>query len=547
MSVSIHQTLTVDRAFIEWGDEEASEGTGNESQSTKPYHKFPIDRMWPTLFPYHEPTGFSVCAASKTVGSASSSTTDGNGTASAETTSSATATSMMDGSFQDDSRAHTNLPELLKDLHTRQLLDELQIQELHKDRDQIDGTVEYNQRMDRLVAKLQRQLKAMEQLADDIPPDCEEMAVQVETIAQLARSIGQSVTVKEFLAKALEIRQAIHGPKHPAIARILEEQGDLFNEEGCHKEAKDCCFEALAQYQSLMGPTHAVVGSIYFKMASAISNQGLHCQAFDFFNEALKIKKLHSRSNDAEVADVLETIGSVQIKMGDLDDALCNLQKARRIRRYRQDRLKLATTLKHLFSLFLSKTNYAVAIGYYEEWLVVLGDQYSLMGQSDEAIKFYREALTVRVAVLEGYRGCNDPTSLQTAGIAFREGQTHTAQEMYKEILETGNTQARNTEEKETRFHALLMNCHCSYLQGNTEDARNSLYSAAEVERSDVQFSVETTMREVLFKLVREIKCTSRAARVLERVKWLAWGQGTGTGALRRHSSMFRRGNCEQK
>ena len=363
-----------------------------DSQSMQASFVFPIDRMWPTMFPYHEPTGYSVCGLSR--GETIVTSKLGKDGASSITTSTKNNSILRASTSMevDDAKVSHDMNLQLLDLHTRQLLDEFQVQEVYKSRDQIDGTVEHKRRMDGLERQLMHHKASLEGLLGSCcRPNCREIAENHERIAQLARSIGQSCTVRPHLEKAVELRKDMHGTCNLTVANRLEDLGDFLDEESCHREAIDRYIEALGIYQRVLGPDDVVVGKLYFKLGTCIMHQGYLDQAIDFLQESLKIQKLRSGHDVKETTDVLETIGCVQLKCGNLEEASSNLLEALSKRRSQSNPMKHASTLKHVFNLFLSKQEWQTAIGYFEEWLVVLGDLYSAVGQSDEAVKFYRE------------------------------------------------------------------------------------------------------------------------------------------------------------
>ena len=434
-------------------DDDGSTTIGSHTTTTsrttiEPYHIFPLQRMLPTMFPYHEPTGGSICAMSKnTVDSLptkASQEIDGDHTTPTTSTTTRSLCSFETGTVQSTATHRTTEEEeeesisyvhlegpttsedvalVLQDLHTRQLLDELEIQELYKSRDAIPGTSEYNQRMDVLDQEMKSLMSEQMQMMTSTQ-DTDKTEIQLhEKIAVLAQEIGNTTTAQQALEKSLSMKRRLcngesNNNHHKSeVADALYQLGMLLTEAGDYENAMDRFVEALNLRQQGLGDKHMLVGDTFYSMGCTVRHQGFYNTALDFFEESLAIRQSSSshhhhlgggsshRQQLQQIGDTLETIGCLHAEHGNKEKALACLQQALRIRRQQltgggshtsRNQLWMAATLKHMFNLYREMPqHHALAVDYFEEWLVILGDLYSGLGHTAEMVKCYREGTSL--------------------------------------------------------------------------------------------------------------------------------------------------------
>jgi tetratricopeptide (TPR) repeat protein len=91
-----------------------------------------------------------------------------------------------------------------------------------------------------------------------------------------------------------------------------------------------------------------------------------------------------------EVGDTLNTMGYLQAKRGELDDALNLLWGALRIRKLHEDHVKVSETLKNIGNVHREKQEHELAVECYEECLRIrrteLGDDHEKVADALIAI-----------------------------------------------------------------------------------------------------------------------------------------------------------------
>ena len=380
-------------------EEEEEDHDGSATQDSgplQPYHIFPIESMIPTMFPYYEPTGATVCghSHSHTIDSASQSVVS-------NITKLSIASSTIDVdqlAYQECQTTSNDVALLLEDLHTRMLLDELQARESQKEREEIAGTLEYNERIDRLNLEMKDLIGREKKMPRISAKDCRELVKLHVKIGRLAKSIGNTITAKTAYEYALQIRT---GGDSEAVARILQELGSLLDEIGEYKHAMERFMQALDIRQRILGENNFLVGKTLYSMGCTIMHQGNADQALDFLQESLDIQRLHLGADAKEIGDILETMGCLLVKCDRLDEALALFESVLRIQRHHIDLFRIASTLKHISSIYKKRQDHGLAVGCIEEWLITMGDLHSNLGHAAEAVKFYREGRKAMLCVFE--------------------------------------------------------------------------------------------------------------------------------------------------
>jgi Tfp pilus assembly protein PilF len=69
--------------------------------------------------------------------------------------------------------------------------------------------------------------------------------------------LGEFEAARSSLQRALAIREAVYGPKHPEVARTLGNLGNVQNELGEFEAARSNFQRALATFERFYGPGHA--------------------------------------------------------------------------------------------------------------------------------------------------------------------------------------------------------------------------------------------------------------------------------------------------
>jgi tetratricopeptide (TPR) repeat protein len=327
-------------------------------------------------------------------------------------------------------------------------------------------------------------------------PDGEKVAVTHEKIGTLARSIGKLKKAENSFSEALRIRKLIHGDNHQAVARVLQELGDLMDDLGEYSEAMNHYGVALKIRYSFGRDTLPVAETLY-SMGFTLSNSGLHEKSLDYLDEALKIQRYQLGDDAAECGDTLNMLGFLKAKCGALDDAQKFLWEALRIRKLQGDAIKISETLKNIGTVHREKQEYKSAMETYQECLrirqkelgrehdkvadalVAIGNVQSDLSQPKMAMDSYHEALGIR-ARLFGDQDASLAPVLQAMGtLEFYGNNYDRALQLLNDFisLKDGNKVTRDGEYVNVLF--MIGNIH--KLRGFEDQAQKVWTEAYEI------------------------------------------------------------------
>jgi CHAT domain-containing protein len=271
-------------------------------------------------------------------------------------------------------------------------------------------------------------------------------AADLTGIAKIYLARGDFKDASDNLEEAGQINKRILNPRGQVT--ILSELAMLQRYKGNSKQALASLESALTQAKALNDP--AAVSSINLKMASALEDLGQYPKALHILNDTLAtVKRLGDRKGELWA---LGSIGIIQVKTEDYEDALVNLQKALKLRselglpdsqsrdldfyigkiyegfrdleralEHYQKALAVAQTpgndaelsrvYDRIANIYYRMDEYAKAKGFYVDALRIhtdlqdvprqkvemirLGDILSKMGDSDGALKYQQKALNL--------------------------------------------------------------------------------------------------------------------------------------------------------
>jgi len=102
-------------------------------------------------------------------------------------------------------------------------------------------------------------LKAVELSEEGLHPDHPTVAIYLEHLAALYRTLGEGVKAEPVLRRALAVREKALGPDHLAVSYTLHNLADLYEAEGKYAEAEPLFLRALAIKEKTVGPTDLTV------------------------------------------------------------------------------------------------------------------------------------------------------------------------------------------------------------------------------------------------------------------------------------------------
>jgi class 3 adenylate cyclase/tetratricopeptide (TPR) repeat protein len=112
---------------------------------------------------------------------------------------------------------------------------------------------------------------------------------------------GEYGAAEQLCARALAILENAHGPKHPDVARALNNLGVLYMELGRYAEAEPLLMRALAIRETELGPDHPSVALTLHNLGIVCMELTRYTEAESFHNRALAIRNKAFEPNHPEV------------------------------------------------------------------------------------------------------------------------------------------------------------------------------------------------------------------------------------------------------
>eukprot|EP00971_Amphidinium_carterae_P113668 2252235-Amphidinium_carterae.1 len=133
--------------------------------------------------------------------------------------------------------------------------------------------------------------------------------------------------MRDFLEKALRIKEAHYGLEHVEVSSSLHNLGNAHGDLGDHSKMRDFLEKALRITEAHYGPEHVEVAITLNNLGNAHGNLGDHSKERDFLEKALRIFEAHYGPEHVEVAKALNNLA----KAHDLPLARARLTRAVRI------------------------------------------------------------------------------------------------------------------------------------------------------------------------------------------------------------------------
>jgi CHAT domain-containing protein/Tfp pilus assembly protein PilF len=235
--------------------------------------------------------------------------------------------------------------------------------------------------------------------------------------------------------RALAIRQAVLGPRHPDTALSLNNLGYLLLAQGDYASARPLYEQALAIYKAVQGERHPDTALSLNNLAYLLYSQGDYAAARPLFEQALAIRKAVQGERHPDIAVSLNNLAGLLDAQGDSASARPLYEQALAINRavLGERHPTTATSLNNLAALLESQGDYAAARPLFEQALAitkaVLGERHPgyatalnnlaalLQAQGDYAgaRPLYEQALAIDKEVL----GARHPaTALRLSNLA---------------------------------------------------------------------------------------------------------------------------------
>ncbi|MCX4243990.1 serine/threonine-protein kinase [Paraliomyxa miuraensis] len=160
-------------------------------------------------------------------------------------------------------------------------------------------------------------------------------ARRAANLAVLLWSSGEYEQAMVLHARALAIREAVHGPNHPEVAIVLSNMGVVQRAMGAHEGAIESYERALAIDTEALSPEHPDIAISLNNIANVRWAQGRYDDALAMHERALAARERALGPDHPEVADSLVNIAAVQRARGEPAEAIALYERALAITRAR--------------------------------------------------------------------------------------------------------------------------------------------------------------------------------------------------------------------
>ena len=457
----------------------------------------------PGIFPYHEPTGFSV--QQRRLSGSTIRTTS-------------TVPSKKEGGKSFEQR--------LDELHILELLESLYRRQLQRPRPRVrrrqrfrglgeknTGTTNNTNRMmpsshimDPVKAEMDKNSKEnkLKHILWDLPSDTttdRQIELQQE-IAEVALSLGDLKRAEIALAQKIRLQKESGISRSKSLATDYLLWGDIRTELGTYKAAMDDLFLALDIRKEIFGSSHASVAECYFSLGHRFRVQGLYKQALEYLQEARKILRQQEDRDVNRMGDALHEMGLVLVEQEELDRGLENFEESLSSREdfflplqelssrdsdgnsQDEEAEKVCMAALEIASIHNKMGKPALAGEVLEDILpqikVSLGDQHPCLADimiaradyqeaSQSVLSLYEEALEIRRLHLPDTHELVQDIFVGLADTFVRLGDTSQAKKFYEKISEESDRSANRS--PETQEYLFLKRALLAFFDGEISTA----------------------------------------------------------------------------
>ena len=316
----------------------------------------------------------------------------------------------------------------------------------------------------------------------------------LEKLGKLHQSVGRNDDALNFLNKALELAERVHGEDSGNVTKILLELGELKEEMGDGVEALANFGECLELQRRNLPMQHPDIAATLEALGKIHMKQGLYDKAYQCFVEGLECRQATVGPDNPLCGNSFHLLGVVSRKGGDGDRALHFLLDALHVRKSLTDKSHTIETLKEIGHVHRQLQDPESAIGCYEKCLEILIDQFgesdvqlcdtliSLghvkkdLEKVDDAQECYKRALSIKLKIY-GKDSFHCSSGYRSMGmLKFQQGEYDSAAKFLTDFL---RIQDANKAKKSIEYILSLQVLGDIHRYHHNVDDANSAYSSA--------------------------------------------------------------------
>jgi tetratricopeptide (TPR) repeat protein len=275
-----------------------------------------------------------------------------------------------------------------------------------------------------LVEK-QRWLGTLQGLIDELatattPAEQQMLAKLLNDQGELYYSLGEYELVKPCYEKALTIREQVLGRNHQEVIEIVDSLAHLYSEQEQYEQAFLLYQEVLKVTEQVLGKQHPNYARSLNNLGVLYQNQEKYDEALLLHQEALAIRERVLGKQHLHYAQSLYNLAGLYYQQGEYDKAEYFLQEvlAIRERSLGKQHLSYTSTLVAIATLYQNKGQYDKSLGllkealklqkqivdkhhpYYASIVNSLALCYQDQGEYDKALPLFQEAFSILINTL---------------------------------------------------------------------------------------------------------------------------------------------------
>jgi len=316
----------------------------------------------------------------------------------------------------------------------------------------LDGLAYTLRNQGRYLEAIEPSQKALAIVEKVFGPDHPEVAMGLNSLAELYRELGEYNKAKPLYERAI----AIFGLHNPRVASTLNNLASLYKNTGNYEKAEALYTSALKITQKVYGPAHPLVAIVLNNLAALYHASGNYEKAETLFKRSLDIREKALGQDHVDVASSLNNLAALYKDLGDYRKALLLNKRSLSIleKNFEEERLEFAVILTNIAYFYKFIGDYAKAESIYtrvlsnfekkigmEHPLVasVLNDLAALYrdsGNYEKAETLFKRSLDIQEKVL-GPDHVDVAVTLNSMATLYKDlGDYEKAEAIYKRALD---------------------------------------------------------------------------------------------------------------
>jgi tetratricopeptide (TPR) repeat protein len=192
-------------------------------------------------------------------------------------------------------------------------------------------------------------------------------------VARSLRGGGDLTEARALLERALPVAEETLGSEHPRVAEVLNELGNVREDQGDPEGAKPLFARALAIHEAVLGPSHPNVAGTLANLGGCYWATGDYATAKEMFERALTVLERAHGPDHPEVAHAIGSVAATHLALGEHQAAIALFRREVEILEgaLGPDHPQVALALNNLAAALHGAHDYRAAAAMYERALAI--------------------------------------------------------------------------------------------------------------------------------------------------------------------------------